>query len=50
MMKRQYLNVFAKQQQNIKKYLSRLAPLAFSIYYYTVWSLSENSARRLSYI
>lgn len=29
MMKRQYLNVFAKQQQNIKKYLSRLAPLAF---------------------
>lgn len=29
MMKRQYLNVFAKQQQNIKKNLSRLAPLAF---------------------
>ena len=29
MMKRQYLNIFAKQQQNIKKYLSRLVPLAF---------------------
>ena len=29
MMKRQYLNVFAKQQQNIKKNLSRLVPLAF---------------------
>lgn len=26
---REYLNVFAKQQQNIKKYLSKLAPLAF---------------------
>lgn len=34
MMKRQYLNVFAKQQQNIKKYLSRLAPLAF--FYITI--------------
>ena len=29
MKKRQYLNIFAKQQQNIKKYLSRLVPLAF---------------------
>lgn len=29
MKKRQYLNIFAKQQQNIKKNLSRLAPLAF---------------------
>lgn len=29
MMKKQYLNAFAKQQQNIKKDLSKLAPLAF---------------------
>lgn len=28
-MKKQYLNAFAKQQQNIKKDLSKLAPLAF---------------------
>lgn len=37
MMKRQYLNIFAKQQQNIKKYLSKLAPLAlFYILLYRV--------------
>lgn len=37
MKKRQYLNAFAKQQQNIKKYLSKLAPLAlFYILLYRV--------------
>lgn len=37
MKKRQYLNAFAKQQQTIKKYLSKLAPLAlFYILLYRV--------------